>query len=53
MPECLTCKCGNQEWIIMGDRIECSKCRDTYIFDGVSEMIECLDKLMQLINHKL
>lgn len=30
MEECYTCECGNQRWIIFGDRIKCDLCNKDF-----------------------
>jgi len=46
MEECLTCKCGCQEWIVFDDRFECSSCRktvkafDLVFIERANQMIE-------------
>jgi len=36
--ECLTCKCGKQDWKIYADRLECA-CGEYYTFSGLGVMV--------------
>jgi len=43
MEECLTCKCGCQEWNIFSDRFECLKCGHGYYLARLSLNISYLN----------